>query len=359
MQTALLLIVGLVLLLGGAELMIRGAARLAVATGLSPLVVGLTVVAFGTSAPELAIGIDAALRGAPAIAVGNVVGSNIANVLLILGLSALVAPLLVARQLIRLDVPLMLAVSVLIMLLALDGRIGRVEGGALVLMAVAYTAFVVRLARRESAATRTAAAQAQAPEPPVRALWWRDLALVIVGLVLLVLGARALVSAAVSIALSLGLSELVVGLTVVAVGTSLPEIAASALATLRGQGEMAVGNVVGSNIFNLLVVLGASAAVADGGMPVSAAARTFDLPVMTAVAFACLPIFFTGHRIARWEGGLFLGYYVAYAAYLLLDGTGHDAAPLLGRAMMGFVLPLTAITLAVVTVRAWHLRRGD
>ena len=357
MQTALLLIVGLVLLLGGAELMIRGAARLAVATGLSPLVVGLTVVAFGTSAPELAIGVDAALSGAPAIAVGNVVGSNIANVLLILGLSALVAPLLVARQLIRLDVPLMLAMSVLIMLLAHDGRIGRVEGGALVLMAVAYTAFVVRLARRESAAARAAATES--PEPAVQVVWWRDLALVIVGLLLLVLGARALVSAAVSIALGLGVSELVVGLTVVAVGTSLPEIAASAVATVRGQGEMAVGNVVGSNIFNLSVVLGASAAVADGGMPVSMAARTFDLPVMTAVAFACLPIFFTGHRIARWEGGLFLGYYVAYTAYLLLDGTGHDAAPLLGGVMMGFVLPLTVVTLAVVTVRAWHVRRGD
>lgn len=358
MQTALLLIVGLVLLLGGAELLIRGAARLAVATGLSALVVGLTVVAFGTSAPELAIGVDAALRGAPAIAVGNVVGSNIANVLLILGFSALVAPLRVARQLIRLDVPLMLALSVLTLLLALDGRIGRIEGGALVLMAVGYTAFVVRLARRESAVAR-ATATAETPDPAMRVVWWRDLALVIVGLVLLVLGARALVSAAVSIALSLGLSELVVGLTVVAVGTSLPEIAASAVATVRGHGQMAVGNVVGSNIFNLSVVLGASAAIAAGGMPVSAAARTFDLPVMTAVAFACLPIFFTGHRIARWEGGLFLGYYVAYAAYLLLDNTGHDAAPLLGRAMMGFVLPLTAVTLAVVTARAWKLRRGD
>jgi len=154
-QTLLLLTVGLVLLLGGAEVMIRGATRLAVATGLSPLVVGLTVVAFGTSAPELAVSVDAALSGAPAIAVGNVVGSNIVNVLLILGLSALVAPLLVARQLIRLDVPLMLAASVLVMLLAHDGRIGRIEGGALVLMAVAYTAFVVRLARREASARRT------------------------------------------------------------------------------------------------------------------------------------------------------------------------------------------------------------
>ncbi|HCO43779.1 MAG TPA: sodium:calcium antiporter [Gammaproteobacteria bacterium] len=355
MQTALLLIVGLVLLLGGAELMIRGATRLAVATGLSPLVVGLTVMAFGTSAPELAIGVDAALSGVPAIAVGNVVGSNIANVLLILGLSALVAPLLVARQLIRLDVPVMLAVSVLVMALAYDGRIGRVEGAALVLGAVAYTVVLIRLARRESAAARAAE---DVPDPSVRAVWWRDLALVCVGLLVLVLGARALVTAAVSVALGLGISELVVGLTVVAVGTSLPEIAASAVATMRGQGEMAVGNVVGSNIYNLLVVLGASAAVATGGMPVSAAARTFDLPVMTVVAFACLPIFFSGHRIARWEGGLFLGYYIAYTAYLLLDGTGHDAAPLFGRVMMGFVVPLTVVTLAVVTVRAWRARHA-
>ncbi|MFZ5491391.1 MAG: calcium/sodium antiporter [Pseudomonadota bacterium] len=356
MQTVLLLIVGLILLVGGAELLIRGAVRLAMATGLSPLVVGLTVVAFGTSAPELAISIDAALSGTPAIAVGNVVGSNIANVLLILGLSALVAPLLVARQLIRLDVPLMLAVSVLVMLMALDGRIGRLEGVSLVLGAVAYTALVLRLARREPAAASADAEELPGASAP--AVWWRDLALVLVGLLLLVVGARALVAAAVAIALGFGVSELVVGLTVVAVGTSLPEIAASAVAALRGQTEMAVGNVVGSNIFNLLAVLGASSAVAAGGLPVSAAARTFDLPVMTAVAFACLPIFFTGHRIARWEGGLFLAYYVAYTAYLLLDGTGHDAAPLLGRVMMGFVLPLTAITLAVVTVRAWRARHA-
>ena len=165
-----------------------------------------------------------------------------------------------------------------------------------------------------------------------------------------------LVTAAVDLALGFGISELVIGLTVVAVGTSLPEIAASIMATVRGHGEMAVGNVVGSNLFNLLVVLGASAVVSADGMPVSAAARSFDLPVMTAVAFACLPVFFTGHRIERWEGGLFLGYYIAYIAYLLLHGTGHDAAPVFGRVMIGFVLPLTAITLGVMALRAWRAR---
>ena len=183
--------------------------------------------------------------------------------------------------------------------------------------------------------------------------------LLIVGLLLLLGGAELMIRGAARLAAATGLSPLVVGLTVVAFGTSAPELAIGVDAALRGAPAIAVGNVVGSNIFNLSVVLGASAAVAAGGMPVSAAARTFDLPVMTAVAFACLPIFFTGHRIARWEGGLFLGYYVAYTAYLLLEGTGHDAAPLLGRVTMGFVLPLTAITLAVVTVRAWQVRRGD
>ncbi|MDD3651393.1 calcium/sodium antiporter [Immundisolibacter sp.] len=353
MPAALGLIGGLALLIGGAELLIRGAARLAVSAGLTPLVVGLTVVAFGTGAPELAVGLSSGLGQAPAVGIGNVVGSNIANVLLVLGLSALVAPLRVARRLIRLDVPVMLAASVLVWVLAGDGCIGRLEGGALVLAAAGYTAFVLRLARREAAMSRAAA---ELPGLPARPVWWRDLALVLGGLVLLVLGAQALVTAAVQLAVGFGVSELVVGLTVVAVGTSLPELATSVVAAARGHGQMAVGNVVGSNIFNLLVVLGASAVVA-GGLPVSAAARRFDLPVLTAVAFACLPVFFAGHRIARWEGGLFFVYYLAYVGYLLLDGTGHRAAPVFGWAMMSFVLPLTAVTLAVLTVRAWRRQR--
>jgi cation:H+ antiporter len=352
MLTTVTLFAGLGLLVGGAELLVRGASRLALATGLSPLVVGLTVVALGTSAPEAAIGVDAALRGAAGIAVGNVVGSNIANVLLILGVCALLAPLAVARQLIRLDVPVMIAASVVVLVLALDGRIGRGEGGVLMAAAVVYTATLVWLARRE--------APAQRDDTPAGSggVWWRDALAVLAGLALLVLGARALVGAAVEIALALGLSELVIGLTVVAVGTSLPEIAASLVAVRRGQGEMAVGNVVGSNVFNVLAVLGITAVVATGGVPVSAAARSFDLPVMTAVAFACLPVLFTGYRIARWEGALFVGYYVAYVAYLLLDTTGHDAAPVMAAAMLGFVVPLTAVTLAVVSVRAWRARHA-
>ncbi|MBB5208164.1 cation:H+ antiporter [Chiayiivirga flava] len=338
------------LLLVGAEALIRGASRLALAVGLSPLVIGLTVVAFGTSTPELAITVDAAVRGAPDIALGNVVGSNIANVLLILGLTAMIAPLIVNRQLIRVDVPVMIAVSLGVCAMALDGVIARWEGTLLIACAVVYTVALVRIGRRRT----KGAIGGEAPPPP--GTWWVNLLFMAAGLALLVLGAQLLVQAAVSIATGLGVGELVIGLTVVAVGTSLPEIATSMLAAIRGEREMAVGNIVGSNIFNLLLVLGISAGVAPDGVPVSDAAIRFDLPVMAAVAFACLPIFFTGHCIARWEGTLFFGFYLAYMAYLLLQAAHHDALPTFSMAMFAFVLPLTFITLAVVTLRAYRLQ---
>ena len=352
-MTALLLVLGLVALLLGAEILVRGASRLAAATGLSPLVIGLTVVALGTSAPELAVGIDAVQRGAPGIAIGNVIGSNVANVLLILGISALVTPLVVSRQLVWLDVPVMIGCSFLVLALAYDGNLSRIEGGGLALLAVAYVGWLIRIARRESA-------EADEVGQPARGRWsWAiDLAMVLGGLGLLVLGARWLVESAVTIAQALGLSELVIGLTVIAVGTSLPEIATSVMAAVRGQRDLAVGNIVGSNVLNLLVVLGLTAVVAPSGIPVNAAAIHFDFPVMIATAVACLPIFFTGHCIARWEGAVFLGYYIAYTAYLLLDAAGHDALPAFSIAMMQFVLPLTVITLGIVVMRALRQRRG-
>lgn len=349
-MTAILLLAGLALLLVGADLLIRGASRLAGSTGLSPLVIGLTVVAFGTSAPELAISVGAAWTGATDLAVGNVVGSNIANILLILGLSAVVAPLTVSRQLIRLDVPVMVAASLLVYALALDGRISRLEGTALIACSLAYTGVLLRAGRQGAGGDDGTSG---APGESVAGRPWRDGLWVLLGLAGLVLGADWLVRGAVTIATNLGISPLVVGLTVIAVGTSLPELATSVIATRRGQREIAVGNAVGSNIFNLLVVLGATAIVAPGGVPVVPAALHFDLPVMTAVAIACLPIFFNGHRLARWEGGLFLAYYLAYTLYLVLDATHHDSLPLFVTAMSAFVLPLTAITLVVVAVRAW------
>ena len=348
------LVAGLAMLLGGAELLVRGASRLALRWGMTPLVIGLTVVAFGTSAPEFAIGIGAAMQGEADIALGNVVGSNIANVLLILGLCALVSPLVVRRQLIWLDVPVMVAVSFGVLAMSLDGALRRGEGIALVLIGLGYVGGLLWMARRGNGDDADAAADVPANGADAPA--WRHVLVLVAGLAVLVLGSQWLVDGAVSIASAMGISELVIGLTVVAIGTSLPEIATSVLAVVRGERDMAVGNIVGSNVFNLLFVLGATAAIAPDGIAVGAAAVRFDLPVMTAVAVACMPIFFTGHCIQRWEGGLFLGYYVAYVAYLLLDAADHDALPAFSAVMMAFVVPLTVITLAVVTMRAWRAR---
>jgi cation:H+ antiporter len=345
------------LLVLGADWLVRGAARLAAGAGVSPLVIGLTVVAFGTSAPELAVSVSSALSGRADLALGNVVGSNISNVLLILGASAIVTPLAVSARLIRLEVPIMVGVSVVAWALALDGTLARADGALLMAGAVGYGVLQVRQSRREPAAVSQEFAREFGATPTRRG---QDVGRVLAGCALLVVGSGLLVEGAVVAARALGVSELVIGLTIVAAGTSLPELATSVLAAARGERDIAVGNVVGSNIFNLLLVLGMSAAVAPQGVTVSPAALSFDLPVMTAVALACLPIFASGHVIAWWEGALFLSYYGAYLLYLGLDASGHDALPLYSTVMAAFVLPLTAITMAVVGLRTWWWagRRG-
>lgn len=348
--TLSLFVLGFCLLVGGAEWLVRGASRLAATSGISPLVIGLTVVAFGTSAPELSVSVQSAVSGQANIAVGNIVGSNILNVLLILGLAALITPLIVSSQLVRLDVPLMIGVSVLVYLLALDGYIGRLDGLLLFAGIVAYTVFSIVQSRRESVQIQTEYAEEFGPGKSGGILM--NLALIVIGLVLLVLGARWLVNGAVMIAKLLGISDLIIGLTVIAIGTSLPEVAASVVASVRGQRDIAVGNVVGSNLFNLLMVLGLTGLISPSGIHVSPAALGFDIPVMIAVAVACLPIFFTAHRIDRWEGALFLGYYLAYTVYLILHSMEHDALPVFNAMMLWFAMPLTAITLLVLLVRA-------
>ena len=349
MLTALTLLAGLALLIWGADFLVKGASRIAVGFGISPLVVGLTVVAFGTSSPEMAISVSSAWKGEADIAVGNVVGSNIFNVLFILGVSALITPLLVSKQLVKLDVPIMIGVSVLAFVLSMDGRIAFWEGAVLFAGLIGYCILAIRvgLASGEKGEMIEGAPH-----------WSVNIALIVFGLILLVVGSQWLVSAAVEIATAMGVTELVIGLTIVAAGTSMPEVATSITAALRGERDIAVGNVVGSNIFNILAVLGLTAMVAPGGLEVSAAAIRFDYPVMMAVAIACLPIFFVGYTIQRWEGALFLGYYVAYTAFLILDATGHAALPMFSNAMMWFVVPLTVITLFVVLTREIRRRRG-
>lgn len=358
------IVIGLVLLVLGAEALVRGASSLARRIGLSPLVIGLTVVAVATSTPELAVTTDAALSGATDLAVGNVVGSNIANILLILGLSALVLPLAVRQQVVRVDLPVMLGLSVLLLVLSLDGGIGTIDGAVLLGAIVTYTTVTVIRSRRSSraaAATGRPAgdgtgADAEPDTPP--ASLPLSLLLVVGGVALLVGGARLLVSGASSIATDLGVSGLVVGLTVVAIGTSLPELAASVVAVRRGERDLAVGNVVGSNIFNIGLVLGLPAVLAGDGIPVPPAAVSLDLPLMIAAAVALVPIAFTGFVIRRWEGALFFALYLAYTAYVVLAAAEHDTLTGFTTIMVGFVLPLVAITLVAVTAYEIGIHRG-
>lgn len=347
-MTIVFLILGLALLVVGAESLVRGASRLAAALGISPLVIGLTVVAFGTSSPELAVSVQSALAGQANIAVGNVVGSNIFNVLFILGLSSLVIPLVVSRQLIRFDVPVMIAVSVLVLILGLDGAISRLEGFLLFLGIVLYTGYLIRLSRKETALAKDEfSTEYGAQEPTSPKMVVTNLFFVLVGLGLLVLGSDLLVDGAVTIARYLGVSDLVIGLTVVAAGTSMPELVTSIVAAKKGERDIAVGNIVGSNIFNILCVLGLSALVSPTGVAISVAALSFDIPVMIAVALACFPIFFTGMVISRTEGALFTFYYIAYTAYLVLQALNHSALGLFSNALLYGALPLTALGLIV------------
>jgi cation:H+ antiporter len=365
------IVAGLALLVLGGELLVRGASALARRVGISSLVVGLTVVSAATSAPELAVTVGAVLRDEPGLAVGNVVGSNIVNVLLILGLSALVVPLAVKQRLVRFDLPWMVVLSIGLLLVSLDGRIGAVDGVVLLAAVVLHTVLTVVIGRRGAPVPAAApsgdrgagggtggAEDVRTEEEPPPASVPRSVLLVVLGIALLVAGATLLVEGAVSIATSLGVSSLVVGLTVVAVGTSLPELATSVIAVRRGERDLAVGNVVGSNIFNIGVVLGLPALISPGGIPVSGAAVALDIPVMLAAAVALLPIAFTGFAVARWEGALFVALYAAYTGYVVLAATEHDALEGFTWTMAWFVLPLVALTLAVFTAYEVGLHRG-
>lgn len=343
--TTVLFLVGIVLLTAGAEVLVRGASHLSVAAGISPLVVGLTVVAYATSAPELAVSVQASLAGQAGVATGNIIGSNIANILLILGLSAVAAPLVVHQQVVRLDVPLMVLVSVVVLLMSQDGMVSTLEGVVLVLGAVIFTIFVIRKSRRE---TREIVAEyeqefgvAETERRGAKRMA-RDVLLIVVGLIMLLVGARMLVSAATTTAVALGVSEVVIGLTIVAVGTSLPELATSLVASIRGERDIAVGNIVGSNLFNLLFVLGSSAVVVPVGIRMDPVVVGTDIPLMIGASLLCLPIF-AGYVVSRWEGILFLLLYAAYVTYVLLRATSNPWLGTFSQFMLAFGLPLTAL----------------
>jgi cation:H+ antiporter len=302
------LAVGLVLLYFGGEGLVKGSSSLALRLGMTPLVAGLTVVAFGTSSPELVVSLKAVMEGQGAIAMGNVIGSNIFNIGFILGLTALIFPLKVENQIVRFDVPILIAVTLGCLAALWDFTLGRVEGGILFAALLGYIGLSVWMAKNV-ATSEAVKAEYQEGVPRSRGPAWKDLAFIAGGLVLLVFGSRFFVDGAVGIARSFGVSEAIIGLTIVAGGTSLPELAASIVAALRREPDIALGNIVGSNIFNLLGILGVSALVQPMNGP---GLQHFDLFVMTAFAFVLLPITWSGFRIVRWEGALLLAGYAAY-----------------------------------------------
>jgi cation:H+ antiporter len=348
---AFFFLLGLAALVAGAEALVRGASKIALSLGISPLVVGLTIVAVGTSSPEVAVSVGAVLNGNTDIAVGNVVGSNILNVLLVLGIGALIAPLAVHSQLIRQEVPIMIGASLLLVVLIVDGRLGRLDALLLAVLMVGYMTFLVVQSRAEGKELQDEYADVVCRPGEWDSHWAVQTLLIVVGLGLLVLGSDWMVDAAVAFARVMGVSDLVIGLTVIAVGTSMPEIAASIMAAVRGERDIAVGNVIGSNTFNILGCLGISGLMSGEGLSIAPAVLNFDLWVMVAVAVACLPVFIAGREIGRGKGLMFVGYYAAYVAYLILGAQQHDALDEYSAIMIGFVLPITIVTLVAMLIR--------
>ncbi len=355
-------------LLVAANLVVSGASELGLRLGLSPTVVGLTIVAAGTSAPELAVVGQAVANGDTELAVGSIIGSNIANVLLVLGVVASIGAVRVESRVVRIDVPVMIAASLLLVVVSLDNTIARLEAAALFLGIVAFTVWTIRSTRSPRIRTVAPAGGGSGDGGPGdgssdgaggRSVPNRSIVLagkLVLGVVGLALAARLVVSGASSIASSLGVSELIIGLTVVAIGTSAPEIITTVVAAAKGQAELAVGNAVGSNIYNILFVLGAVGVSTPGGIAVSSAALALDLPVMIAAAVACVPVLVGDRVLNRWEGIVFLGYYVAYLAFLALDASDHDATDSFVLFVGWIAIPLTVITLLTVMVRQLRAR---
>ncbi len=356
-STTILLVLGVVCLVIGAELLVRGAAAIATRLGIQPVVVGLTVVAFGTSAPELVVSLGAAIAGNTDVAFGNVAGSNIVNILLILGASAAVGGLAVSQRIVQIDVPILIGVTIAVFVMALDNRIGRIDGTFLFAGVLAYTGWLVRASRRETAPVlqqyedAIEAVEGAATSQSIVA----QLGYVVGGIVILIVGSQLLVSSAIDIAAALGVSDLVIGLTVVAVGTSLPELATSIMAAVRGQRDIAIGNVIGSNLFNLLCVLGVTGLVSPTGVSVTGASLGLDLPVMLLAAVVLLPVFWNGFEVTRRDGFVLMAFYLLYVTYLVLDASNRSAARYVGP--VAAVASLGAlVAFGIGGYRSWRRR---
>ena len=371
--------VGVAGLLVAANLVVSGASQVGIRFGLSPAVVGLTIVAAGTSAPELAVVGQSVADDDTELAVGSIIGSNVANILLVLGLVAALRSVRVESRVIRIDVPIMIGASFLFLLFALDTTIERPEAAVLLAGIIGFTVWTIRSTRAngptpdapdgppgddappdddgegDGDGVGSEIGGDGAPHTSPRPIPYLVVQLLL-GIAGLAFAARLVVSGASNIAATLGIPELIVGLTIVAIGTSAPEIITTVVAALRGQADLAVGNAFGSNIYNILFVLGTVGVFAPDGIAVSEEALALDLPVMLAAAVACIPVLAADNVLNRWEGLLFLGYYAAYLAFLALDAAEHDATDDFARYMGGIVIPLTVITIATVVYRQVRAR---
>jgi len=342
----LTLVGGLVGLVVSGSGIVNGASTIGLRLGLPPLVVGLTIVAAGTSAPELAVTWSAASKGDVGLALGNVVGSNIANILLVLGLVAVIGVIPISRRARRVEFPVMILASVVTAGLALDGTISRVDGVILLIGLVSYISWMIIEARRRPNGIDSGMVEV---EPPTGKRTVIALGLFVIGAVGVAVSAQFVVSGAEEIALEFGVPDLVVGLTVLAIGTSAPEVVTSVIAAMQGEREVAVGNAIGSNVFNLLFVLGLVSAT-QSDLPVADELIRLDLPVMIAAAALCIPFAITGNGITRWEGIAFLSLYTAYLSYLVLDGLENSAATPFGAIVLFVVAP------AIAVFCAWEFR---
>jgi len=327
---SIIFIAGLITLLIGAEMVLRGASKFAVIMGVKPLIIGLTIVSIGTSAPELAVGITASLQGSGSLAVANIAGTNLVNILFILGLSALIQPLPLQLQTLKLDLPMIVVAAILMTVLAWDGTLSRLDGVLMLGVAVLYTLAVVRFSKNESQAVakqfedmcgidakETCNIDAAASKQRIMKTKMKYALILAIGIVITVIGANWLVDGAIGIARSLNVSEVIIGLTIVAIGTSSPELVTTIISTIRNDRDVAVGNLLGSSIYNILVILSLTCMVSPGGLPVERQLLWLDIPLMLGVALICVPVFLSGNRISRVEGGIGVAIYIIYLFWII------------------------------------------
>lgn len=314
----LIFIIGLVIITFSSDLVLKGATRIARGFGVSPLLIGLTVVSIGTSLPELAVGLTSIKEGSGDLAIGNIAGTNIVNILFILGLSALIRPLPLSFKNVKLDVVVMISSTLLLIIISMNSHLSNIEGLILLLLGVSYMIFLTRNAKKQEQPEEVKEEDTNTPTPSNWKNWATNIIYLVAGIAGTIYGAELLIESAIFMAKSFQVSDAVIGLTIVAIGTSLPELATTLVATIKGENrDVAIGNIIGSNINNILLILGATAFFSPNGIGVNDNILAFDLPLAGIVAIICYPIFKSGQIISRKEGIMMVSFYTIYVLTLL------------------------------------------